>query len=68
MQQQRASLSPEQQESARRIITATRQQLRANLSPEQQRNARRINAMYFNNDVDVLATIKELEFRHLNEN
>jgi hypothetical protein len=25
-------------------------------------------AMYFNNDVDVTATIKELEFRHLNEN
>lgn len=24
-------------------------------------------AMYFNNDVDVTATIKELEFRHLNE-
>jgi len=43
MQQLRASLSPEQQESARRINTASRQQLRANLSPEQQESARQIN-------------------------
>lgn len=30
--------------------------------------ATEVIATYFNSDVDVTATIKELEFRHLNEN